>query len=235
VLSIEGLFAGYGKKAVLHGVDLVVMAGDIVAVVGANGSGKSTLLKAIMGLCRVFDGSVAIHGRVLTESMRTDARVRQLSVGYLPQGHRVFGELTVDEHLQVTMGATATRDSLSEAMVSAFELFPPLALVHERRAAVLSGGERQMLATAPLLARKPSLLLLDEPTTGLAEEQATAVLDQLADIITRGERAAVVIEHTTAVVLRYATRVVALKQGRVTFNDRAEMAGKTQDLAALLL
>jgi branched-chain amino acid transport system ATP-binding protein len=172
-LVLEGIEAGYGASPVITGLDLMVGAGEVVAVIGPNGAGKSTLLKAITGRLRVSAGRVVLAGRDIT-NVRADNLAR-LGVGYVPQTRDVFDSLTVKENLEMG-GYLLAKSQIAARTKEVLEFFPALAEMRERVASKLSGGERKMLAIARVLMAEPSLLILDEPTSNLSAELAKKVL-----------------------------------------------------------
>ena len=165
MLEVANLHAAYGDAQVLRGVSMRVDKGRVVALLGRNGMGKTTLIRSIMGMTppRVVDGSIAFHGRELRGL--APHQVARQRIGLVPQGRRLFGSLTVTEHL--TMLGSRTRGS-PWSLSRLFELFPRLGERRQHRGHQLSGGERQMLAVARALALNPELLLMDEPSEGLA-------------------------------------------------------------------
>ena len=175
LLEVSGLVAGYRLGTVLHGVDLEVPEGDAIAILGRNGVGKSTLVHAVTGLLRPRAGSVRIDGRELA-GRRADVLARA-GVGLVPQGRRVFAPLTVREHLSLAEACRRRDGPWSRARV--LELFPRLGERLDHPARHLSGGEQQMLAVTRALMSNPRLLVLDEPSEGLAP----AVVRQLADVL----------------------------------------------------
>ena len=214
-LKVEGLVAGYGKKQVLNGVTLDVAPGEIVALIGHNGAGKSTLLKTIFGLLPVWEGQVVYQGTLLNS--HTPREMLQLGAAYVPQGNRVFTDLTVHENLE--MGGISMSDGLRfrQGMESVFSLFPVLKSRLRQRAGTLSGGEQQMLALANALILSPRLLLLDEPSLGLAPQlvaQALACIQQISrDLGT----SILLVEQKVREVLKIANRVYVLRHGQVAF------------------
>ena len=181
LLEVAGLRAGYAGGTVLHGVDLTVERGRAVALLGRNGAGKSTLLAAVMGLLRPTAGAVRLQG--LDLAGRPAHQVARAGVALVPQGRRVFADLTVDQNLQV---ATARRTTGPWTPARAYELLPQLAERRRHRADQLSGGEQQMLAVARALLLNPRLLLLDEPSDGLAPAVVVQVARLLADLRDQG-------------------------------------------------
>jgi branched-chain amino acid transport system ATP-binding protein len=181
LLQVAGLRAGYAGGTVLHGVDLTVEQGRAVALLGRNGAGKSTLLAAVMGLLRPTAGTVSLQGRDLAG--RPAHQVARAGVALVPQGRRVFADLTVDQNLQV---ATGRRTTGQWTPARAYELLPQLAERRRHRADQLSGGEQQMLAVARALLLNPRVLLLDEPSDGLAPAVVAQVARLLADLRDQG-------------------------------------------------
>src|SRR6266545_1070109 len=199
MLRVEHLRAGYGGGTVLHGITLTVSAGDVHAIVGHNGAGKTTLLHAIAGLVRPAAGHVHVDGRDLTGLPAH--RIARAGVALVPQGRRVFASLTVAEHLTLPR-AGRTRPAPTWTVRRVLDLLPGLAGRLAHRGGQLSGGEQQMLAIARALLTQPRLLLLDEPTEGLAP----AVAQQIRDVI------ATLAAEDVAVLL--ATPQLALAAGR---------------------
>jgi neutral amino acid transport system ATP-binding protein len=180
VLAAEGLVAGYVPEVdILRGVDVTVQAGEIVTIVGPNGAGKSTLIKAVCGLLRPRAGRIVLRGRDVTGAK--PHRVARAGIGYVPQLANVFVSMTVEENLE--MGAIPFPDVDRDARKAAmFELFPRLAERARQRAGSLSGGERQMVAIARTLMPEPSLLLLDEPSAGVAPMFVDLLFEKVAEV-----------------------------------------------------
>jgi urea transport system ATP-binding protein len=211
MLSVQGLQVSYGRAQVLFGVDLEAPAGSLVCLMGRNGVGKTTLLKAVMGVLPVRAGTVRFDGRDITR-MKTHERVR-LGLGYVPQGHETFPQLTVGENLQVAREAAP--NARPGALDEALDLFPALRGLLRRRAGFLSGGQQQQLAIARALVTEPKMLLLDEPTEGI---QPSIVLEIEAAIRSLHEQAGLAIllvEQYLELALRLADQFVILDAGEV--------------------
>jgi branched-chain amino acid transport system ATP-binding protein len=221
LLQVEALEVRYGAIPALHGVALTVGASEAVALLGANGAGKSTLMKSIIGLVRPSAGRILLDGQPLA-TLRADRRAR-LGIGYCPEGRRTFPGLTVRENLSVACwGSAREREQRIGAM---FALFPVLAQRAATRAWQLSGGQQQMLAIARSLMDAPRLLLLDEPSLGLAPRLTDEVLGQIPTIVAGG-MSVLLAEQNAAKALGVCTRAVVLKLGQVV------ASGKAADLAA---
>ena len=219
---------GYGKKQVVNGVSLAVEPGEVVALIGHNGAGKSTLLKAVFGVLPIWKGRVALDGRVLdTPGPR---KLLRAGVAYVPQGNRVFSDLSVRENLEVGGVTLANKRRLKERMARVFELFPALRPRLARRAGTLSGGEKQMLAFANALILAPRLLLLDEPSLGLAPPLVSEALGRIQQITRDNGAAVLIVEQKVREVLKIAQRVYVLRNGQVSFSGPAD---SLKDEAAL--
>ncbi|TYB71442.1 ABC transporter ATP-binding protein [Nonomuraea sp. PA05] len=208
MLTVRDLRAGYAGTTVLDGVDLTVPAGAVVALLGRNGAGKSTFVHTVMGLLKPYSGSVRVGDRELAgAAAHTVARA---GVAIVPQGRRVFAPLTVAETLALASG----RRSPSWTVERVYELMPGLAERRAHRGDQLSGGEQQMLAIGRALLRDPRLLLLDEPSDGLAP----AVVEQVA-VVLEGLRgagiAAVLVEQDLHLAFRLADEVAVMRKGRI--------------------
>jgi branched-chain amino acid transport system ATP-binding protein len=230
LLDIDGVTVRLGAGPALHGVSLAVQPGEIVALIGANGAGKSTLLKTVMGFLSPETGEIRFDGRPLA-AVRVEARAR-LGIGYAPEGRRVFPGLTVRETIEVACpGGLRTRT----ARIAELEgLFPPLAANARRRAWQLSGGQQQMLALARALAPRPRLLLLDEPSLGLAPIAAREVVAHLRTIAAAGT-AVLLAEQNAALALEIADRAVLLRLGRVVAEGPAASLRADPALAETML
>ncbi|NQV97414.1 MAG: ABC transporter ATP-binding protein [Acidimicrobiaceae bacterium] len=175
VLQVAGVAAGYGRIQIVQDVNISVPSARLVAMIGLNGAGKSTVLKAVLGFSRLFAGRITIAGEDVTQ-LRPHERVAR-GLGYVPQGRQVFPDLTVVENLR--MGGFLLRNGAAESVQEMFELFPRLRERARVVAGALSGGEQQMLAMARALMGKPVVLILDEPTLGLAPALVEQVMEQV--------------------------------------------------------
>jgi branched-chain amino acid transport system ATP-binding protein len=216
LLEVDGLSAGYGAAPVLHDVDLTVGAGEIVAVLGANGAGKTTLLRTLSGLVPAASGRVTFDGTDLA-GVKPERMVRR-GIAHVPEGRGVVTELTVDENLR--LGGLWRRSGAVERD-EIYQLFPPLAERRERPGHQLSGGERQMLALGRALLAKPRLLLLDEPSLGLAPKVVTQIMALLKDLRDRTGMAVLLVEQNVRSALSIADHGIVLALGRVAARDRA--------------
>jgi len=222
VLEITGLQAWYGKSQVLYGVDCRVGAGEIVAVLGRNGAGRSTLARAIMGWVP-STGSVRVHGREML-GQPVHARARG-GLGFVPESRDVFPGLSVQHNL--VLGQKPGQRHARWTFADMYRLFPQLAVRRDTPAGVLSGGEQQMLALARALMGDPDLLIVDEPTEGLAPQLVAQVADFLVALRGRGV-SVLLIEQKLPAALRIADRCLVMGHGRVVFDGApADMPAAT--------
>jgi branched-chain amino acid transport system ATP-binding protein len=205
-LVISGVVAGYGHIRVLHGVDLEVSEKP-VALMGRNGMGKTTLAQTIMGINSTTAGEIN-YGGVLLTGLST-AKIARAGIGYVPQGRRVFPSLTVDEHLKIL----EKRDSRWSAK-KVYELFPRLAERKKNGGAMLSGGEQQMLAIGRALMTNPSLLLMDEPSEGLAPAIVEHLSKSLKELVAQGQRL-LLIEQNLKFASTLCEEIVILSNGQI--------------------
>ena len=218
VLSLSNVDSGYGDAQVLSDLSLHVDPGEIVCLVGPNGAGKSTVLKTAFGMLTPWDGSVEYHGTEIG-GMAPEDIVRE-GIGYVPQTNNVFGSLSIDENLR--MGGVAREDDrLGEVIDDLYEQFPLLDEKRSAKARMLSGGQRQILAFARALVMEPDLLLIDEPSAGLAPNTAD---DVFADVQTVNETgtAILMVEQNAIKGLNISDRGYVLDQGTVAFDDDAD-------------
>jgi branched-chain amino acid transport system ATP-binding protein len=211
MLSVQGLDVFYGRAQALFGVDLDVPEGSVHVLLGRNGAGKSTTLKAIMGLLPVARGTVRIDGVEVTN--RPPYRIARMGIGYVPEDRRVFADLTVAENLE-TGRRPPRHDAPAWTESDVYRLFPNLADLRHRRAGRTSGGEQQMLAVARTLMGNPRLLLLDEPSEGLAPVVVQAMADAIRALAAQGVTI-LMAEQNTAFAERVGARAHRLARGRI--------------------
>jgi branched-chain amino acid transport system ATP-binding protein len=212
MLTISGVHAFYGNIEALKGIDLEVRAGEIVTLIGANGAGKSTLLMTVCGRPRAARGQILFEGRDITR-LATFEIVR-LGIAQAPEGRRIFSRMTVLENLQV--GATvADRTSFDDDLARVFALFPILDQRQGQSGGTLSGGEQQMLAIARALMSRPRLLLLDEPSLGLAPLMVKQIFGAIREINERQKTTVLLVEQNAHQALRLADRGYVIQTGRI--------------------
>ena len=217
LLTVRDLDAGYGDLQILDGVDLDVARGEYVTVVGPNGAGKSTVMKSVFGLTSVFGGTVAFDGRDITDE--NPEEIIRHGLGYVPQSDNVFGGLSVRENLE--MGAYILDEVPEERIEAVYERFPVLEERAGQRAGSLSGGQQQMLAMGRALMLDPDLLLLDEPSAGLAPDLVDDMFDRI-DAVNDGGTAILMVEQNAKEALRRCDRGYVLVQGENRFEDSGE-------------
>ncbi|WP_416904154.1 ABC transporter ATP-binding protein [Micromonospora echinospora] len=213
LLAVDGLVAGYGAAPVLHAVDLAVAPGTIVAVVGANGAGKTTLLRTLSGMLRPTDGRITLAGEDL-RGVPVEQLVRR-GMAHVPEGRGVVGELTVDENLRLGGLWRPDRADAARALDEVYQLFPPLAQRRRHLGHQLSGGERQMLALGRALVGRPRLLLLDEPSLGLAPRVVAQIMALLRRLRDDTGLTVLLVEQNVRSALRIADQGVVMALGRV--------------------
>ena len=219
LLRAEGMTAGYGKMAILHDVTLEVRAGEMVSVIGPNGAGKSTAFKTIVGFLRPTSGRVVFDGQDIAGLRPDQVLVRGLA--YVPQGRIVFPQMTVLENLE--MGAYIERDTtrIRQALDRVCALFPILGERRSQKAGTMSGGEQQMVAIGRALMTTPKLIMLDEPSLGLAPKFVTLIFDKLTEM-KRAGFTLMVVEQNAARALAVADRGYVLELGRNRFEGTGE-------------
>jgi len=228
LLELEVVHAYYGLAHVLQGVSLSVAAGEVVALLGRNGAGKTTTLRSIMGLVRVQGGEVLLDGAPVTG--RPTHWIARQGVGYVPEDRRMFPGLSVEENLRLAaLGARLGRDRETAAFRQTWEVFPALEEQAGREASKLSGGQQQMLALARALLGSPRLLLVDEPTQGLAPIVARAIMQTVVRIASGGV-GVLLVEQNADVALELADRAYVLDEGLIRASGAAGEIRENQDV-----
>jgi len=231
-LRVTEVSAGYGPVPVIRDVSITVAAGEIVAVIGPNGAGKSTLLKTVLGILRPGHGRVELAGQRI-DGMATN-QVARLGVGYVPQVRDVFEPLTVQENLEMG-GYTLPRREIPGRLDEVMTRYPALAAMRDRPAGYLSGGERKLLAVGRVLMRRPSLLVLDEPTAGLAPKPAHALLFEHVPGLAADGRAVLLVEQHAQDALAVSHWAYVLASGQVQLAGPAAAMRQRDDLGDIFL
>ena len=219
MLQIKDLYVSYGMMEVLHGISIDVKPQERVSVIGPNGAGKSTLIKTIMGIVKPVSGQILYNGQDIT---RLPAHKRAgLGIGYVPEGRRVFGKLTVEENLR--MGAYELKDNnhIRENMEKVYEIFPRLGERKDQLASTMSGGEQQMLAISRALMLDPKMLLIDEVSMSLMPIMVNTCFDVIQKLNKQGITI-LVVEQNANKALKVADRGYVLETGNIIISDTAE-------------
>jgi branched-chain amino acid transport system ATP-binding protein len=218
MLSIRGLRSGYGKIEVLHDLDLDILQGQIITLIGANGAGKTTLLKTISGLLRPSAGSIEFEGASIAR--RPPFKIVELGISHVPEGRAILKRMTVLDNLR--MGAFVRSDSEIERDIeSMLARFPVLSERRSQMAGTLSGGEQQMLAIGRALVARPRLLLLDEPSLGLAPKIVTQIFLTLRELQKEG-KTILLVEQNARQALRVADRGYVIERGRIIYSGSGQ-------------
>ena len=232
LLAVRGVTSFYGAVMALKGVDLEVHEGEIVTLIGANGAGKSTLMMTIFGKPRARDGRIVFAGRDITDLPTHE--IARLRIAQAPEGRRIFPRMTVLENLQ--MGAVVNPDAdIAADLARVYALFPRLAERRAQRGGTLSGGEQQMLAIARALMGRPRLLLLDEPSLGLAPLIAQQIFDIVRALNTRDKITVFLVEQNAFHALKLAHRGYVMVNGKITLTGTGAELLKHQDVQAAYL
>jgi branched-chain amino acid transport system ATP-binding protein len=228
MLSIKGLHAGYEGAEVLRGVNLVLERGETVAILGANGAGKTTLLMTISGIIPIAKGEIEING--LSIYGLKAGEITRKGVAHVPEGRLIFPGLTVAENLSLTARIQFSRKIANQEVEQVLALFPMLRDRYRVLGGVLSGGEQQLLAIARALVTRPELLMLDEPSLGLAPSISDQVFDVLARIKSDG-RTILLVEQNVELALELASRVYVMESGRVMLSESADLTSAKSRIA----
>jgi branched-chain amino acid transport system ATP-binding protein len=231
VLELAGLDVRYGGVPAVRGLSLELRRGELVGLIGPNGAGKSTTLHAIMGVVPAAAGDVLLHGRSLLG--RSPEVVARAGVALVPEGRRIFGDLSVEENLRLGLSARR-RNGTANPLTDAYELFPMLAEFRHRQAGALSGGQQQQLAIGRALVAAPDVLLLDEPSLGLAPTVVDAVFAALASIRER-DVTVLLVEQRAQRTVALADRTYVLANGELRMTLTPADAGDTAKMIAAYL
>jgi branched-chain amino acid transport system ATP-binding protein len=239
ILKIQNLNTGYGKKQILHNVNLEIAAGEVVLIAGANGSGKSTLLKAIYGLLPAWNADAHIVFNPDSNGPSFDTHLPALNLqrglAYVPQKNAVFEDLTVRENLELAGDCIRDKDEFSRRLAEVFSMLPTLTKLTRNIPQKMSGGERQILAIGMTLLHRPSVLLLDEPTASLSPQALFLVLDHLRCLHETSKLTMLIVEHRVRECLGLANRVVGLKLGVVAMDQQIKKDFQSEQLRAIFV
>ena len=231
-LEVRDLEVAYGGVPAVRGISFSVTPGEIVGLIGPNGAGKSTTLHAIMGVVPARGGEITLGGRSLRG--RSPEAVARSGIALVPEGRRLFAELTVDENLRLGLAARASSEGVEADLAEVFELFPVCAEFRDRHAGALSGGQQQQLAIARALVAKPSVLMLDEPSLGLAPTVVDLVFSTLRTVAERGI-GVLLVEQRAQRTVALATRTHVLANGELRLTLTPDDAADTDRMVAAYL
>jgi branched-chain amino acid transport system ATP-binding protein len=232
LLDVRGLVLGYGRTDAVKGIDLSVEAGQVVTLIGANGAGKTTTLRGLSGLLRPRAGSIRLAGSDISSLAAN--RVTRLGIVQVPEGRQVFANMTIDENLRMGAYLLADRPEEARRRERVLTRFPRLAERHTQSAGLLSGGEQQMLAIGRAMMADPKLLLLDEPSMGLAPRFVEEVFRIISEFKAE-QRTILLVEQNARAALEIADQAYVLESGRITLSGRAaEVANDPSVVAAYL-
>jgi branched-chain amino acid transport system ATP-binding protein len=226
MIAIDKLSVSFGAVQALRDVTFRAETGQITAVLGANGAGKTTLLRTISGLKEPTSGTILMDEQALLHKKTED--IARMGVGHVPEGRGVIGEFTVEENLR--LGAMMAKVNLQKGLEEQYEQFPVLGERRKQHAAKLSGGERQMLAMARALIAKPSVLLLDEPSLGLAPLVTAQLMHTIHSLCESSDLTVILVEQNASSALRIAHHAVVLHVGNVVANDAASIVAQDENL-----
>ena len=232
LLRVEAIRSGYGPIDVLDELSLTVAEGEIVAMIGANGAGKTTTLMTIAAIVKLRAGRIGFDGHDLANVPAH--KIVRLGMSQSPEGRKIFPRLTVLENLEMGAFTRADKPSIRDDLEKMFNLFPILRERRGQAGGLLSGGQQQMLAIARALMSRPKLLLLDEPSLGLAPQIVVQIFDVIRDLNQAG-MSVLLVEQNARMALRIAHRAYVLETGRVTFTDRASVVAADPRIRAAYL
>jgi branched-chain amino acid transport system ATP-binding protein len=225
MLEVENIHSYYGNIHALKGISLTVEQGEIVTLIGANGAGKSTTLRSITGIMKPREGHIRLQGEDLSHYKAHEIVYKGVSM--VPEGRRIFARLTVSENLDMGAYSRANKQEIAQDMERIFVLFPRLKERHNQLAGTLSGGEQQMLATGRALMARPRILLMDEPSMGLAPVLVEIIFDTIKQINKTGTTI-LLVEQNALMALSVANRGYVLQTGEIVLHDAAEKLRKNE-------
>ena len=228
LLTLDNVHSYYGRIHALKGVSLTVEEGEIVTLIGANGAGKSTTLRAISGLIRARQGSIRLKGQDITHL--APFKIVAAGVGHVPEGRGIFPRLTVRENLEMGAYTVNNPAEVEQRMEWVFNLFPRLKERISQKGGTLSGGEQQMLATARGLMLKPHILLMDEPSMGLAPVLVDMIFEIIQNLNRQDGTTILLVEQNALMALRCAARAYVLETGRIVLSGAAKEIAQNPDV-----
>ncbi|MCZ6549054.1 MAG: ABC transporter ATP-binding protein [Deltaproteobacteria bacterium] len=228
MLSVEGVSSGYGRTLAIHDVDVKVENGEVVVLIGANGAGKSTLLKTISGVLRPQKGCILFRGRKI-EGKRPHSIVK-MGIVQIPEGRRILSRMTVMENLEMGAYVRSDEDGIKEDLERVFERFPRLKERLSQNAGTLSGGEQQMLAIGRGLMARPQLLLMDEPSLGLAPVIVESIFDTIHDLRKKDGYTILLAEQNANRALDVADRGYVLETGRIVLEGESKVLRDNEEV-----
>ena len=220
MLQIKDLKSGYNEMEILHGVDLEVKSGEIVAIIGPNGSGKSTTLKSIFNLCKIYSGKIIWKNKNITK-LKTHEKIFE-GISYVPQGRQVFRDLTVHENLEMGAFIMKNKELVKTNIKDVYEKFPFLKEKQSKYADTLSGGQQQMLSIGRALIQNPQLLLLDEPSLGLSPKAMKEIFQKIKEINKEGV-SIIIVEQNAKQAVELADRTYILEDGKIALAGGKEI------------
>jgi len=220
MLKIINLNSGYGEAKILYGVDLEINPSEVIALIGPNGAGKSTILKSVFGLADIYSGEIIFKNKNITK-FKTHELI-ELGIGFVPQGRQIFPSMTVLENLQMGAFIIKSRDVVEKNVSDIFQKFPVFKEKQHELAGNLSGGQQQLLAIARALIKKPQILLLDEPSLGLAPKVTKEIFEKIVEIKNEGV-AVLIIEQNAKQAVGIADRTYILENGKIVMQGNKDI------------